>query len=124
MSRSRMAASARIVGVLVAMLVCGGVVTAAAGDSERTQTTARASSTARSLFRSYCGSCHKLKAARTKGTAGPNLDKRFKHVRSRKIRRITLRAIVNGDGSMPAGILTGRSARKVADYVAAVAGRR
>jgi mono/diheme cytochrome c family protein len=124
MSRSRMAARAPIMALLVVTVVGVGVVTAAAGGSERTQTTARASSSARSLFRSNCGSCHKLKAARTKGTAGPNLDKRFKHVRSRKIRRITLRAIVNGDGSMPAGILTGRRARKLADYVAAVAGRR
>jgi mono/diheme cytochrome c family protein len=124
MSRSRMAARAPIVALLVVTVVGVGVATAAAGGPERTQTTAGASSTARSLFRAYCGSCHKLKAARTKGTAGPNLDKRFKHVRSSKIRRITLRAIVNGDGSMPAGILTGRRARKVADYVAAVAGRR
>ena len=85
MSRSRMAARARIMGVVVAMLVCGGVVS---GGSRRLRAYAddrpgRAPA-ARSLFRSNCGSCHKLKAARTKGTAGPNLDKRFKHVRSKQ----------------------------------------
>lgn len=124
MIRSRKAARAWAMAVLVATLAGGGVVTAAVGDSERTQANAWARSSARSLFQSNCGSCHKLKDAGTTGTAGPNLDKLFEGVRSRKIRRITKRATVNGDGSMPAGILTGRKARKVADYVAAVAGRR
>lgn len=129
MTGSRKAARVRAMIVLVAALAVGGVVSAAANDSGRAETgrvetTAWANSGSRSLFQASCGSCHKLKDAGTKGTAGPNLDKRFEDVSPKKIKRITKRAIVNGDESMPAGILTGRKAKKVAEYVAAVAGRK
>ena len=78
----------------------------------------------RSLFVSTCGSCHTLRAAHTRASAGPNLDRRFRRLRDPKIRRIVLRAVLRGDGAMPAGILTGRRARTVAAYVAAHTGRR
>ena len=119
-----MAARTPAIAIAVTMLAAGGVAVAA-GDSGHTQTTAWArSSNARSLFQANCGSCHKLRDAGTKGTAGPNLDKRFEDARPKKIKRITKRAIINGDESMPAGILTGRKAKTVAEYVAAVAGRK
>jgi mono/diheme cytochrome c family protein len=120
MTRAMTAAKApAIVAVLVAL--AAGIAANAAGG---TATSAPDAAKARSLFRSNCGSCHRLKAAGTRGTDGPNLDKRFKGVPRKKIARVTKRAIVNGAGSMPAGLLGGRKAKRVAAYVASVAGHK
>jgi len=72
------------------------------------------------LFSQSCGGCHTLGAAGTKGTVGPNLDQ------LRPDAKTVLAAIRNGgtgSGAMPAGIVTGRQAQHVADFVAATAGR-
>jgi len=83
-----------------------------------------AATSAKALFVANCGSCHQLRAAGTRGTAGPNLDRAFRGTKRTRIRRIVLRAIQRGEGAMPAGILTGVRAKQVAAYVARVSRRR
>ena len=68
------------------------------------------------LFGHACGSCHTLSAAKVKGVAGPNLDGR------RLAADYVERMILNGSvsGAMPARMLEGAEARRVARYVARV----
>lgn len=74
---------------------------------------------ARELFGHECGTCHTLSDAGVTGGVGPNLDE------ARPSRERVLAMIRNGsvDGSMPANLLTGREAERVASYVANNAGR-
>jgi mono/diheme cytochrome c family protein len=75
--------------------------------------------TAAELFGHTCGSCHTLRAAGTTAPIGPDLD-------AMKPLAVRVRdAIRSGslDGTMPAGLLTGRDADRVARYVGRVAGR-
>jgi mono/diheme cytochrome c family protein len=70
-------------------------------------------------FSHTCGTCHTLRAAGVKGVIGPDLDKvpgklTFARVR-RQIRTGSL------DSSMPANLLTGKDADRVARYVARLA---
>jgi mono/diheme cytochrome c family protein len=76
--------------------------------------------TAAELFGHSCGSCHTLRAARTTAPIGPDLD--ALRPDAARVRR----AIRSGslDGTMPAGLLTGRDAERVARYVGRVAGRK
>ena len=67
---------------------------------------------AEATFIRQCGACHTLAAAGTHGTAGTNLDD------ARPTERAVLRAIVDGPGAMPSGLLQGDEARLVALYVA------
>lgn len=72
------------------------------------------------LFKSACASCHNLDAVNARGVTGPDLDEIGEVTRQR-----VLGAIENGgtgQGRMPANLYEGEDARKVADYVAAVAG--
>jgi mono/diheme cytochrome c family protein len=72
------------------------------------------------LFKSRCASCHNLDAVNARGVTGPDLDE-IGEITSERI----LNAIKNGgtgQGRMPQGLYEGEDARKVADYVAAVAG--
>jgi mono/diheme cytochrome c family protein len=70
----------------------------------------------RLLFVSECGACHTLADAGTKGIVGKNLD------RLQPSRAAVLRAIAQGPGNMPAGLVTGADARAIATYVFRVAG--
>jgi mono/diheme cytochrome c family protein len=84
------------------------------------QDAARSLST-RDAFGHSCGTCHTLRAAGVKGVLGPDLDRTrdtltFARVRA-QIRSGSL------DSSMPANLLTGKDADRVARYVARVAGR-
>jgi cytochrome c6 len=74
---------------------------------------------ARDLFGHECGTCHTLDDAEVTGGVGPDLD------RARPTRARVLAMIQNGsvDGAMPANLLTGREAERVASYVADHAGR-
>ena len=72
------------------------------------------------LFINACASCHNLDAVNARGVTGPDLDE-IGEVTPDRI----LNAIENGgtgQGRMPAGLYEGEDARKVADYVASVAG--
>jgi mono/diheme cytochrome c family protein len=74
----------------------------------------------RELFAQSCATCHTLRAARSVGRVGPNLDL------LRPPKALVLDAIAHGRargmGQMPALLYQGRDAQAVAEFVAAVAG--
>lgn len=73
----------------------------------------------RELFVSTCGSCHTLSEAGTSGAAGPDLDTLAPDA------ALVETAIADGGagtGAMPPGLLKGKDAKDVSEYVANVAG--
>jgi mono/diheme cytochrome c family protein len=86
------------------------------------------------LFALRCAVCHTLAAANAVGKVGPDLDV------IRPTENLVLHTIENGclqspaksessenclgQGTMPAGIYSGRAAQEVAQFVAAVAGKQ
>jgi mono/diheme cytochrome c family protein len=87
-------------------------------------TLTKAETEGRQLFAHSCATCHTLAAADAVGHVGPVLDL-DSAVYSNP--GFVLNAIelgrARGNGNMPAAIYTGRQARDVAEFVAAVAGR-
>lgn len=75
----------------------------------------------RKVFAKHCATCHTLGAANAVGKVGPDLDV------LRPAKGLILDAIkmgrARGQGQMPAGIVDGTDAKKVASFVAATAGR-
>jgi mono/diheme cytochrome c family protein len=75
----------------------------------------------RQIFGERCNNCHTLAAARTQGKVGPNLDQ------LKPPTALVLNAIetgrMRGNGTMPAGIVSGKDAQDVAAFVGAVAGK-
>jgi mono/diheme cytochrome c family protein len=75
----------------------------------------------REMFAANCATCHTLHAAAAVGKVGPNLDA------IRPSEALVLNAInlgrAQGNGSMPAQLLTGPDEKDVASFVAAAAGR-
>jgi cbb3-type cytochrome c oxidase subunit III len=71
------------------------------------------------IFQTECGSCHTLKAARTTGKVGPNLDQ-LKPPDARVVRQVT-----NGGAIMPAfkGTLSQAQIDAVATFVSTNAGK-
>ena len=76
-----------------------------------------------------CGSCHALARAGTKGTQGPDLDEAFGPSRRDGLGQGTIAGVVEQQianvrrsSTMPEDLVTGKDARDVAAYVAAVAG--
>jgi cytochrome c551 len=89
--------------------------------SLRTEEESKADEEGKELFIATCKSCHNLDAVQAKGVTGPDLDE----LGGLDAERV-LNAIENGgtgQGRMPAGLLQGEDAEKVARYVARVAGR-
>jgi mono/diheme cytochrome c family protein len=78
-----------------------------------------APTSARGKLGEQCASCHTLRAAGATGEIGPNLDERKPS--AARVRQMIRTG--SADGVMPAGLLKGRDARRVASYVARVAGR-
>lgn len=66
------------------------------------------------LFQDRCGQCHTLAAAGTDGMVGPRLDELL-YEPDRVLQAINLGG--RGSGAMPAGLLEGEQAQKVADLV-------
>jgi mono/diheme cytochrome c family protein len=90
--------------------------------SETTESTGApptAQRTPKELFADTCGSCHTLADAGATAGIGPNLDE------ARPTRARVLTTIRNGSlsGAMPANLLVGADAERVAAYVSRVAGR-
>lgn len=72
-------------------------------------------------FKTTCGGCHTLAAAGTSGTSGPNLDQ------IKPDDALVHQAIANGGsgtGAMPKGLLSGKQADAVAEFVAEYAGQQ
>lgn len=125
-SRGRSVATWLIAGVsLLFGIGIPAAVMASNGDADRQASggvdLTKAQAEGRRLFTYNCGTCHTLAAASTSGRVGPNLDQ------LRPPKALVLDAILNGrargQGQMPAGLLVGREAEKVAEFVATVAGR-
>ncbi|CAB4878783.1 unannotated protein [freshwater metagenome] len=74
----------------------------------------------RQLFAQNCSNCHSLKASNSVATTGPNFDKM--RPPEGLVENAILLGRARGNGNMPAGLLTGKNAKDVAAYVAAVAG--
>lgn len=75
-----------------------------------------------------CGACHVLRRANTRGTQGPNLDESFQRALRDGMGEGTVAGIVREqienprrNSTMPGDLVTGKDARDVAAYVAAVA---
>lgn len=85
----------------------------------------------RELFGEHCGVCHTLSGANAVGKVGPNLDL-LKPAESVVIHTINNGCLPNagsssgqgclGQGVMPSGIVQGRDAQDVAQFVAKIAG--
>lgn len=88
--------------------------------------------TGRELFGVHCAVCHTLAAANAIGKVGPNLDM-LKPQASLVLHTIANGCLPNppsgsqqtclGQGVMPAGVVAGRDAQNVANFVQAVAGK-
>ena len=95
------------------------------GDSSEV-TVASSDEEAKQLFQTNCGSCHTLAAAGTDGVVGPNLDDLL-GAGSTDPEANTGRVLTAIDegigGRMPAGILGGEQAEKVASFVSRSAGQ-
>lgn len=75
----------------------------------------------RQVFARNCATCHTLAAANAVGKVGPNLDV------LRPPYALTMNAIAmgraQGNGAMPAQLVSGQDAKDVANFIAAAAGR-
>jgi mono/diheme cytochrome c family protein len=127
------ATSAVVAGVLLSGWTPGSVEPAAGGNLPRAssstpattptppaQVGGLASTPAKNIFGAYCGICHTLAADGATGIAGPDLDQ-LRPTAAQVLRAIRVGG--RGTGEMPPGILHGRTAARVAAYVASVAGR-
>lgn len=129
-AQSRRARKIATVAFVLVYLALGAVVPAVLLVGDRDQATANvpgglkltpAQAHGQELFGQTCGVCHTLAAARTVGKVGPNFDELRPPV------ALVLDALAHGrqrgNGTMPQGLLQGRDARDVAEYIHAVAGR-
>ncbi len=75
----------------------------------------------RILFGQHCGTCHTLSAANATGKLGFNLDA------LQPSKQLVLTTIQNGisigGGTMPQGLVVGKDANDVANFVSSVAGK-
>lgn len=81
----------------------------------------------RQLFAKNCSTCHTLAAANAVGKVGPNLDTLASLDDPAAARALVENAITvgraQGNGQMPAGLLSGEDVKKVASFVAVAHGR-
>lgn len=82
----------------------------------------------RELFAYNCATCHKLAASNSVGRVGPSLDAIIPPLPDKKQKvAYILDAIANGRargmGQMPAELVDGQDAERVADFIAVTAGR-
>lgn len=82
----------------------------------------------RNIFRSTCASCHSLSAANARGVYGPDLDVTLGTPGADpKTTSARVESAIKTGGAtgrqMPLALLSGRDAKLVSDYVAAVAGK-
>jgi mono/diheme cytochrome c family protein len=118
-------------GVVIPLLLLTGNHANANGQVGGMKLTA-AQKRGRELFGLHCAVCHTLAAGNADGKIGPNLDQ------LQPPKTLVLNTIINGCvqnpppgspqsclgyGTMPAGVVQGKDAEDVADFVAAVAGK-
>ena len=94
------------------------------GEDASPERVADSDRSAKALFATNCGACHTLDRAGTDGVVGPDLDEALGSAGPEANYGRVLGAIENGiAGRMPAGILAGRQADEVAEFVSRVAGK-
>jgi mono/diheme cytochrome c family protein len=76
----------------------------------------------RQLFAQKCATCHTLKAANAVGRVGPNLDQKQGLNKALVVNAVE-QGRAQGNGQMPASLLSGEDVQDVASFVAEVAGR-
>jgi sulfite dehydrogenase len=101
-----------LVILALAFAGCGG-----GEDDTADRSDQAASGEPKQVFASTCGGCHTLADAGTTGQIGPVLDELEPNAAR------VVRAIEKGPGQMPEGLLAGKDAQAVADYVAGAAGK-
>lgn len=74
----------------------------------------------RTLFANTCATCHTLRGSNSTGKVGPNLD--VLQPPAALVTNAIQLGRAQGNGNMPALLLTGEDAKNVAAYIAAVAG--
>jgi mono/diheme cytochrome c family protein len=119
-----------LVAVLCAVLIPAWAISRDGSEGSAPQSVEPSQEEGKELFVTNCGSCHTLYKAGTDGVVGPNLDEILAPPgptlpEASTVQPRVLSAIDAGvDGKMPADILSGEQAEKVAQFVAEVAGRR
>jgi mono/diheme cytochrome c family protein len=79
------------------------------------------------LFQHSCGTCHTLTKGGSFGIVAPDLDERLGDQPPEALKDRVVTAIERGgtgQGAMPAGIVAGRDAERIAEFVAEVSGAR
>jgi mono/diheme cytochrome c family protein len=110
--------SATLLRLLVVIPAAALLAVGCGGDSDADSGGGDSGSSAggKSLFVTTCGGCHTLSDAGTNGAVGPSLDGRGADA------ALVMSMIENGGGGMPAGLLEGKEADAVAEYVAGASG--
>jgi mono/diheme cytochrome c family protein len=91
---SRWSSGQRVAGLAAGVAVATGVPAVATAHDATTPKVVGSPKAGKPLFVSTCGVCHKLKAADTRGTIGPNLD------RVPLPETVIVKAITNGGASV------------------------
>jgi mono/diheme cytochrome c family protein len=113
-----------IFAVAFGLLIPYWAISKEGGESASPERVAASDQEAKELFQTNCGACHTLARAGTDGIVGPNLDDLLGQGTPETNEGRVLNAIENGvEGRMPAGILEGEDAERVANFVARVAGQ-
>ncbi|ASS87089.1 cytochrome c551 [Geobacillus stearothermophilus] len=102
--------AAMFLGVSLALAACGGGGDNA-GNNNGNNGGGDTAASAEQIFKQNCASCHGQDLS---GGVGPNLQKVGSKYSKEQIKEI----IANGRGAMPAGIIKGEDADKVAEWLA------
>ncbi|KJE28432.1 cytochrome [Geobacillus kaustophilus] len=103
--------SAMFLGVSLALAACGGGGDNAGEKNGGSNGGGDTAAAAEQIFKQNCASCHGQDLS---GGVGPNLQKVGSKYSKDEIKNI----IANGRGAMPAGIIKGEDADKVAEWLA------
>ncbi|AOL35767.1 c-type cytochrome [Geobacillus thermoleovorans] len=104
--------AAMFLGVSLALAACGGGGDNAGEKNDGSNGGGDTAAAAEQIFKQNCASCHGQDLS---GGVGPNLQKVGSKYSKDQIKDI----IANGRGAMPAGIIKGEDADKVAEWLAA-----
>ncbi|ALA70037.1 cytochrome C551 [Geobacillus stearothermophilus 10] len=104
--------AAMFLGVSLALAACGGDGDNAGEKNGGSNGGGDTAAAAEQIFKQNCASCHGQDLS---GGVGPNLQKVGSKYSKDEIKNI----IANGRGAMPAGIIKGEDADKVAEWLAA-----
>ncbi|MFD0050228.1 cytochrome c551 [Actinomycetes bacterium NPDC127524] len=96
---------ALLAGTSIVLAACGG-----GNDSSKNDTSSAGAGDAAKIFENKCSACH---GQNLEGAVGPNLTKIGSKLTTDQIKK----TIANGKGNMPAELITGKDADKVAEWL-------